>query len=136
MLYQHINITITLSYDIFYAKKPQLLTTSRPRNVKNTIFAKLSPSPNPSFSWGLRWLYFQLIQPPTHPFSCTVRARGHKESASPNMHYFSILINTVSLLRSKNTIFVIKTLLSCNFLHAPPALSLDFLRPTKESAGL
>ena len=38
LLYQHLSITITLSYDIFYAQKPQLLTTSRPRNVKNTIF--------------------------------------------------------------------------------------------------
>ena len=34
---------------------------------KPHIIAKLSPSPNPSFSWGLRWLYSQLIQPPTHP---------------------------------------------------------------------
>ena len=29
--------------------------------------AKLSPSPNASFSWRLRWLYFQEIQPATHP---------------------------------------------------------------------
>ena len=28
--------------------------------------AKLSPSPNSNFSWGLSWLYSQLIQPPTH----------------------------------------------------------------------
>ena len=32
-----LNITATLSYNIFYAKTPQLLTTSRLRNVKNTI---------------------------------------------------------------------------------------------------
>ena len=31
------------------------------------IFAKLSPSPNSSFGWGLSWLYFQLIQPLTNP---------------------------------------------------------------------
>ena len=30
----------------------------------NVCFAKLSPSPKPSFSLGLRWLCFQLIQPP------------------------------------------------------------------------
>jgi len=28
--------------------------------------AKLSPSPNPT-QLGLSWLYFQIIQPPTHP---------------------------------------------------------------------
>ena len=33
--------------------------------VINSFIAKLSPSPNPSFSLGLRWLYFQLIVPPT-----------------------------------------------------------------------
>ena len=29
--------------------------------------ANLSPSPKPSFSWGLRWLYSQIFPPPTSP---------------------------------------------------------------------
>ena len=104
----------------------EFLLLSYPFVFRTIDFCQAQPSFN-SAKLRLRWsllLQSPPTHPPTHPFSCTVRARGHKESASPNMHYFSILINTVSLLRSKNTIFVIKTLLSCNFLHAPLALHL------------
>ena len=34
---------------------------------QNYKIAKLSPSPNSNFSWGLSWLFCQLIQPPSHP---------------------------------------------------------------------
>ena len=36
--------------------------------VLKLCIAKLSPSPNSKFSWGLSWLYSQLIQPSNHPY--------------------------------------------------------------------
>ena len=50
--------------------------------ILTIIFAKFSPSPNASFSWGQIWLYFQEIVPPSQlPNQCpTIR------SPTPSTH--------------------------------------------------
>ena len=48
---------------------------------------KLSTSPNSSFSWGLSWLYFQLIQPPTHLCEYSFQ---HKSTVLTNCNFKSI----------------------------------------------
>ena len=45
-----------------FTKYPLNDDTNKPKDI---IIAKLSPSLNSNFSWGLTWLYSQIIQPPT-----------------------------------------------------------------------